>query len=252
MNFFQKGIPLGRWFGITVMIHWTFFATPLLFLWQDHFQKPGEVLLLTALLFPTVLLHEFGHALSCKAVGGKAVHIILWPLGGIAFIQPPGNAWAWLLTTVCGPLVNAVLWPAFYFISKYGLPVLAQHMDMQSLAFRIIWFSCLNLVLINKWLLIFNLIPAYPMDGGRILQEILWLLVGYARSLEFAGMVGVVAGGAFLVLGAGLTQITIPIVNLPLGGQGQDWILMAIGYMCLVESWGIYQRSRELQSKPML
>ena len=49
-------------------------------------------------------------------LGGTAIHIVLWPLGGIAFIRPPGNAWAWLVTTACGPLVNAILWPLFWFI----------------------------------------------------------------------------------------------------------------------------------------
>src|SRR5437016_593598 len=102
MNFFNQGIPLGRWFGITVVVHWTFliYAAMRLFDQRGH-NVPLEALYIV-LLFGTVLLHEFGHALSCLAVGGQALHIVLWPLGGIAFVQPPPKPWAWLITTVCG------------------------------------------------------------------------------------------------------------------------------------------------------
>ena len=92
MNFFNQGIPLGRWFGITVVIHWTFiiYAAYLLFAGRNPQNPLWPDALFLGLLFATVLIHEFGHALACKAVGGQAYHIVLWPLGGIAFVQPPG------------------------------------------------------------------------------------------------------------------------------------------------------------------
>ena len=83
---------------------------------------------------------------------------------------------------------------------------------------------------INRGLLLFNLIPAYPMDGGRILQELLWYVLGYPMSLKIAGMVGTVAGIGFVVLGFGNHTIEIPIVHYRLGGP--DTMLIVIGILC--------------------
>jgi Zn-dependent protease len=247
MNFFNQGLPLGKWFRITVVIHWTFllYAANELFL-QDRKDVGAEALFLF-LLFGTVLMHEFGHALSCRAVGGEAYHIVLWPLGGIAFVQPPMNPWAWLVTTVCGPLVNAILWPVFWLlINHWPLPVPHEPgmlLTLDTLAFN----SCMWMYFINRSLLLFNLIPAYPMDGGRLLQEVLWLIVGYARSMKIAGMVGTVAGGGLIVLGLGLYTVRIPVVNFTLGAH-LDPMLAVIGLLCAMQSLAIYHRANEVQS----
>jgi Zn-dependent protease len=261
MNFFHQGIPLGRWFGITVVIHWTFLLYAAFELFGNGIQNESAIelqALALGLLFATVLLHEFGHALSCIAVGGQAHHIVLWPLGGIAFVQPPQKAWAWLVTTLCGPLVNAILWPIFYLLSKYlverqfGADTwidLSQYISLHPANF-VMGFSypidtCLYLWQINKLLLLFNLIPAYPMDGGRLLQELLWFVIGYGKSLQIAGMVGTVAGAAFIVLGLGLQQITLPLSGIVLGDKPSG-ILLLIGALCVFESFGIYKRSHEI------
>ena len=243
MNFFEQGIPLGRWFKITVTLHWTFVIYAVFRVMDSP--TPGIDALFMGLLFLTVLLHEFGHALSCKALGGVALHIVLWPLGGIAFVQPPGTAWAYLITTVCGPLVNAILWPLFLIIGNYGLPFLAQHMDTHSMAFTILEATCYAMIEINRWLLIFNLIPCYPMDGGRILQEILWIVLGLRRSLQIAGMLGTVIGCGFIVLGLGLYEIHIPVADIRLG-HDYNFLLAVIGLMCAMQSFGIYRRSQEI------
>jgi Zn-dependent protease len=259
MNFFNQSIPLGRWFRITVVIHWTFLLYAGNELLLRKSANPGLAALFLALLFGTVLVHEFGHALSCRAVGGEANHIVLWPLGGIAFVQPPMNPRAWLITTVCGPAVNAVLWPVFYLVSQvvvtryYGVEVWDYVHGQISNTTGIVTFDaslpvqiCLYMWQINRLLLLFNLIPAYPMDGGRILQEVLWMVVGYPRSLKIAGMVGTVAGGAFIVLGLGLHEIRIPALNLSLGGQISP-ILAIMGLLCAMESLAIYRRAAEIK-----
>jgi Zn-dependent protease len=260
MNFFQQGIPLGRWFKISVVLHWTFIAYAAWTIFGAPAAQQKETAIFMGLLFATVLLHEFGHALACQAVGGRADHIVLWPLGGIAFVQPPNNVKAWFITTLCGPLVNAVLWPVFYFLARYlvirdagpdawdqlllfmrenpftmvpGLPTLIQ--------------ICLSMWQINKLLLLFNLIPAYPMDGGRLLQELLWASVGHVRSLQISGMVGTVVGGCFVVLGLGLQQISIPSLGFSLGGKNPDYILIIIGALCITQSFGIYRQSQQVR-----
>jgi len=247
MNFFNQGLPLGRWFRITVVIHWTFllYAANELFLARDPNIPLWFDAFYITLLFGTVLLHEFGHALSCRAVGGEAYHIVLWPLGGIAFVQPPMKAWAWLVTTVCGPLVNALLWPIFWYLTfhwPFGVP----HDPNGAYVCMIVRAGCGLLYSINRGLLLFNLIPAYPMDGGRMLQEVLWLIVGYARSMKIAGMVGTVAGGGLIVLGLGLYTIRIPAVNFTLGAR-LDPLLAVIGLLCVMQSFAIYQRANQVQ-----
>jgi Zn-dependent protease len=247
MNFFEQGIPLGRWFKITVVIHWTFIAFAVWEIWSTPAGQQMDAAILMGLLFATVLLHEFGHALACQAVGGRADHIVLWPLGGIAFVQPPNKVWAWLVTTACGPLVNAVLWPLFWVIWRWGLPALASHMAMSWPVYKTLSTLCEDMAWVNKVLLLFNLIPAYPMDGGRLLQEVLWLIIGYAKSLQIAGMVGTVAGGSFIVLGLGLQRIDIPGFGFPLGGEF-DPILIFIGILCMTQSFGIYRQSQDVRS----
>jgi Zn-dependent protease len=243
MNFFQQGIPLGRWFRITVVLHWTFllYAANELFGTKDG-NAPMTALYLV-LLFGTVLAHEFGHALSCRAVGGEAFHIVLWPLGGMAFVQPPNVPWAWLVTTVCGPLVNAVLWPVFWFLFRY----MALHAPADPGAlYHVVLYAVFFMYHINRGLLLFNLIPAYPMDGGRILQEVLWMIVGYGRSLQIAGMVGTVAGVAFIVLGLGLQKIEIKALDFSLGGE-PNWVLVVIGLLGAMQSFAIYRQSQEIR-----
>src|SRR5262245_9561031 len=118
MDFFNQGLPLGNWFRIRVVIHWTFVLYAAFSLLQTK-SNLGFHIAFMVLLFGTVLLHEFGHALSCRWVGGESPLIILWPLGGLAFVQPPPKAWAHLVTTVCGPLVNAILWPVCWALNEY-------------------------------------------------------------------------------------------------------------------------------------
>jgi Zn-dependent protease len=261
MDFFNQGIPLGRWFRIQVILHWTFLLYA-----ANEILRTGEVetsyrLAYVALLFGTVLLHEFGHALSCRAVGGEAHQIVLWPLGGIAFVQPPMNPVAWLVTTACGPLVNAILWPLFYVISQMAVThsygdhawhtVLNEFArDDRMIVFADVSFPiqmCIDLWRINRLLLLFNLIPAYPMDGGRLLQEILWFMVGYPRSLRIAGMVGTVAGGGLIVLGLGTAPIDIPAIGFKLG-QEPSLLMIIIGLLAAIQSFAIYKRSAEIQS----
>lgn len=71
-------------------------------------------------LFGIVLLHEFGHALACRQVGGKAERVVLWPLGGIALVQPPPRPGALLWSIAAGPLVNLVLVPLTWCLSHWS------------------------------------------------------------------------------------------------------------------------------------
>lgn len=184
-------------FGINVYLHWTWFLLAAFAVqFRPHDWSAGERLAAIVGVFGIVLLHEFGHSLACRSVGGRADQIVLWPLGGVAFVQPPVRPGAVLWSIVAGPLVNVLLAPAFY-----GAWLLAGNLTGDSQLTSMLWL----LWQINMLLLIFNMLPVYPLDGGQTLQALLWFVVGRVRSLRIAAwtgvVIGVAAGVAMLVLG---------------------------------------------------
>jgi Zn-dependent protease len=145
-------------------------------------------------LFLIVLLHEFGHSLACKQVGGQANQIVLWPLGGVAYVNPPQRPGATLWSIAAGPLVNVALLPVLFVVLAFSRSLgWAQTMpDVHTLlraALRI-----------DLGLLIFNMLPIYPLDGGQILRSLLWFALGRARSLMVATILGFIGVAGFLGL----------------------------------------------------
>lgn len=200
MNFLQNGtLRLFRAAGIEVFLHWSWFLVAAYEImdkssrYSSRAWNAAEYLA----LFGFVLLHEFGHALACRQVGGKAERIVLWPLGGVAFVSPPRRPGAMLWSIAAGPLVNVLLFPLLT-----GLLFFARHAGWNQ-ALPDLYILCKSLWIINTVLLVFNLLPVYPLDGGQILQSLLWFVLGRGRSLlvvSIIGFIGVVAlGGAALL-----------------------------------------------------
>lgn len=188
--------------GIDVFVHWSWFvAAFLLFNWTGGKDLVG-FLAIYGSLFGIVVLHEFGHALACRSVGGEAKHIVLWPLGGVAFVAPPARPGAVLWSIAAGPLVNVALIPVFFglYAVSGGFPAWVQN-------YLLIMGS------INTGLLVFNMMPIYPLDGGQIVQAILWFFMGRAKSLRITAGIGLAIGGfAFLAALLGVSQ-SVPILN---------------------------------------
>jgi Zn-dependent protease len=139
------------------------------------------------------MLHEYGHALACRQVGGAANQIVLWPLGGVAYVDPPPRPGATLWSIAAGPLVNVVLFPVLSLLAILsGWLGWAAALPNAYELLRIVW-------VINVSLLVFNLLPIYPLDGGQILRSLLWFVIGRARSLMVATVIGF-AGVAGLIL----------------------------------------------------
>jgi Zn-dependent protease len=195
----QGTIRLFKFSGIQVYLHFSWF---LIAAWQltrvNGFHSPIFAIYEYLALFGIVLLHEFGHALACRQTGGSADHIVLWPLGGIAFVNPPRRPGAVLWSIAAGPLVNVALLPVFEL-----LWIFANHAGWGNDA-----PDTLQLIgdirAINFGLLIFNMLPVYPLDGGQILQALLWFPLGEIRSLQIASVIGVIgalalAGLAFVL-----------------------------------------------------
>src|SRR4029079_19780535 len=110
-------------------------------------------------LFAIVMLHEFGHVLACRSVGGIAEQIVLWPLGGVAIVDPPARPGATLWSIAAGPLVNVALAPILGALTVLIPSAVAPdiHAFLRSLT------------VINVGMLFFNLLPIFPLDGGQIL-----------------------------------------------------------------------------------
>jgi Zn-dependent protease len=185
---------LFRFAGIDVFVHWSWFVVAVFEInfRRNQYSLPAWNAAEYIALFAIVLLHEFGHALACRQVGGQANRIILWPLGGVAFVSPPQRPGATLWAIAAGPLVNVVLAPLAFLLAAaaqgFGLG------DALPDAQRFLW----TMVYINVGLLVFNLLPIYPLDGGQILRSLLWFIFGRARSLTIASTIGFV-GAAGLI-----------------------------------------------------
>ena len=202
MNSIRKGaIHLFRFAGIDVSLHWSWFLVAAFEISREHaYSSAGWNVAEYLALFLIVMLHEFGHALACRQVGGVANEIVLWPLGGVAYVDPPQRPGATLWSLAAGPLVNVALVPV-----TLGALVLAHSAgwamtmpNLYHLLYTVAWY-------INLGLLIFNILPIYPLDGGQILRSLLWFGIGRARSLMAAVIVGF-AGVALLVVWAAVAQ----------------------------------------------
>jgi Zn-dependent protease len=183
----MKGaLPIFRLAGIRVYLHFTWFIVAAFEVTQfaNRYHNPIWAALEYCALFGVVLLHEFGHAFACRQTGGQADTIVLWPLGGIAFVKPPARPGAYLWSIAAGPLVNVILFPVFtlFVFVVVKLHWKTVHPDFCRFV-STIWFM-------NGVLLFFNLIPVYPLDGGQILRGLLWLKVGPIRSLKAASIIG--------------------------------------------------------------
>src|SRR6267143_2760600 len=111
----QGSIRLFRFAGIDLFLHWSWFlvaAYEIQVRAGSYSSITWNVLEYLA-LFLIVMLHEFGHALACRQVGGRANQIVLWPLGGVAYVDPPPRPGATLWSIAAGPLVNVALLPVF-------------------------------------------------------------------------------------------------------------------------------------------
>ncbi|HYO08750.1 MAG TPA: site-2 protease family protein [Tepidisphaeraceae bacterium] len=187
--------------GIEVRIHVTFL---LLLAWIAfaYWSRGGPAaaargLIFIGVLFLCVLLHEFGHALAAARYGIKTPDITLLPIGGVARLQRmPDRPIEEFVVAIAGPLVNVVIAAAIFL--GLGVAVrLHENVPLDNpnvpVLTRIMW--------VNVWLVLFNLIPAFPMDGGRVLRALLATRMNYARATQIAARVGQLAAFAFALVG---------------------------------------------------
>jgi Zn-dependent protease len=196
---------IARLFGIDIRLHWTFLVL-ILFVVQMAEPLVGLFVILTT--FGSVLLHELGHSLVARRFGIKVLDISFWPLGGMARMseipeEPRVEGWV----AIAGPAVNFAL-----VVLAAPVLVLAMAAEAPALLLTALW----AFVAINLGLGTFNLVPAFPMDGGRILRALLARKMNYVRATEIAVRAGraVAAGMVALALLTFFTQR--PMYVLPL------------------------------------
>jgi len=182
--------PIARLFGSEIRIHVTFF---LLLAWIAiaHYQQGGaqaaaEGVAFILALFACVVAHEFGHALAARRYGIRTPDITLLPIGGLARLErmpeKPGQE---IVVALAGPAVNVVIAVLIILImnARFDMEAL-QRLDNPALDFMV------RLASVNVFLVIFNLIPAFPMDGGRVLRALLALRFSRVRATNIAARIG--------------------------------------------------------------
>ncbi len=193
---------IGQFAGTKVRIHLTF---GLLLIWvaflygrHDGLRAAAEAVLFVCLVFLCVLLHEFGHALAARRFGIRTPEITLLPIGGVARLERmPEKPLQEIAVAVAGPAVNiaiaTLLWG--FVEATGGFPDIASFEHGTALDLPV------KLLVVNLWLVLFNLVPAFPMDGGRILRALLALWTDHARATRIAATLGQAIAVGFAVLG---------------------------------------------------
>ena len=181
-------IPILRVSGIQLRIHVTFL---LLIVWVALGSWSSAVFVL--LLFLCVVLHEFGHAIAAKGYGINTPDITLLPIGGVARLgRIPEEPKQELVIAIAGPLVNVIIAACLYLvIGARGHVISAVQSDDM----------LVGLYQINVLLVLFNLLPAFPMDGGRVLRALLATRLTYARATQVAATVGQIFAFLFGIVG---------------------------------------------------
>jgi stage IV sporulation protein FB len=189
------------------------------------------------LFFLIIVLHEFGHCFMARWLGGTADDILIWPLGGLAFASAPRRPLPTFLTAAAGPMVNVLICAlcaaGFRAVTGVWLSPNPFHvtphltaLNWSSAAYYLSWIYFLSFIL-----LIFNLLPIYPLDGGQMVQAILWPMTGYYRSMLISttvGMVGSAVLGIYFLIG-GQLFLTLLAVMLFYNNFQQRMILRETG-----------------------
>jgi Zn-dependent protease/CBS domain-containing protein len=219
---------IGRFSDIDVRVHWTFFLLLAFFAFIGY-QASGSLMgALTATitivaLFFCVLLHEFGHSLVAQRLGIEIHNITLLPLGGVSnFESLPEKPADEVKTTIAGPLVNVVLALVFFGVGLLfgAVPRVPADpfMDIGSVGQFFFYLGYLNVVLA-----VFNLLPAFPLDGGRILRALLATRLGAIRATDISSVVGKIFAAVFFLIGliSGNFLLAFVAVFIYIGANGE-------------------------------
>lgn len=226
---------IGRVAGIDIRLHWSFFLAPLFVYLQYRGFGSAIISLLMVLMlavYVCILLHEYGHAMAARYFGVATKDIIITPIGGLArLVRMPMKPVQELLITIAGPLVNLVIAGLFLcYLLIAGEPVALDN-EIQGLAAFPQVMMWANVVLFG-----FNLIPAFPMDGGRILRSSLAIVMGHRPATKVAVLVGRVMALVFVAAAFYFLEASIGIVGA--------FVFLAAGMESEAAAAGVVSESR--------
>lgn len=236
----RGSLRLFTWFGIPVHLHWSFGLIFLYALWigyENSLDLMGTLWLMGffVALFACVLLHEYGHALTARRYGVNTHDIILTPIGGIARLEKmPEKPVQEFVVAIAGPLVNVAIaillflvsmlvfqeerWEFFKWFLQQQFSFAAsdetgQVLEETGMQPSGLLFYLPVLVATNIGLVLFNLIPAFPMDGGRIFRSLLAMKWGRVRATQWAAWLGQAIAVVFIVYGLWVNAFTLALVG---------------------------------------
>jgi Zn-dependent protease/CBS domain-containing protein len=216
-------LTIGRFGATTVRVHLTFF---LLLAWigvsawqQGGIPAARDSVLFIVLIFACVVLHEFGHILMARRFGIETPEVMLLPIGGVALMpRMPQKPLQELAVAIAGPMVNVVLAFLLFLVLGTIQSGSLAHIDDPRVSLLA------RLAAVNVFLVLFNMIPAFPMDGGRVLHALLAMKLGNVKATQLAASLGQVLafGLGFLGLFGNPLLIFIAIfVYVAAGGEAQ-------------------------------
>lgn len=229
----NSSLNLGRYFGIKVQVHWTFL---LIIAWAVYvgWSQGGTVasafwmIAFVLAIFACVVLHEFGHSLTAKRYGIKTRKITLLPIGGVASLERmPEDPKQELLVAVMGPAVNVVIAALLFFFVRSQFDVLQDPEQAEA------FFQTINqqnfllyLFITNILLVFFNAIPAFPMDGGRVLRALLSFRMDRVRATQIAANLGQIIAVFFFFIGFAYNPILIFIALFVFFGASGEYAMI--------------------------
>jgi Zn-dependent protease len=190
LNFMKWSIRLATIAGTEVRVHLTFFLLLLFVAMQGMSGGQGlhgalAAMLLVSAMFGCVLLHEFGHVFAARGYGIRTPDITLLPIGGVARLERmPRKPLHELVVALAGPLVNVIIAAGIALALGLRFQFDPNH------AFHLTSGFWQHLMMWNLFMVVFNLVPAFPMDGGRVLRALLAMILDYERATRWAATLG--------------------------------------------------------------
>lgn len=219
---------LGTYSGISVYLHWTFLAMMVgifsFYLWNGASIVAALLSLsLVGLVFGCVILHEYGHALMARRFGVPTKDITMYPIGGVARLAHlPREPKQELFIALAGPAVNVVL--GFFFLILAG-----STQSISSLSTLSTSAIPSLMVYINFAMAAFNMIPAFPMDGGRVLRAGLATRMTFERATQIAGLVGMGIAVVFAIVGFVTVNVVLIFVGVFVYFGARQEIMQVVG-----------------------
>ena len=249
-----RSFRLGKLFGIGIYFHWSFLLVPagvfVLNLAQGEVGAAFSLAAFVLAVFGCVLLHELGHALMARHFGIATRDITLYPIGGVARLtRMSERPWEEFWIAIAGPAVNVAI--ALAGAGLLTTLVAGEWLwygrdSLQPVALGSFLFQ---LTLANLFLVLFNLLPAFPMDGGRVLRALLAGRLGFLRATEIAAAIGLVMSGLFVVVG--IVSLVLALLNIPFLSPMLILVGVFVLFMGQMELAGVRSREAARRLQPL-